>query len=55
MRPSYLLVFFIVNNDFFMVLKLYCRKTGGRREGRKRGDGHGQVERGWKGEREKGG
>jgi hypothetical protein len=35
-----------------MVLELYCRKAGRRREGRKRETGHGQVERGGKGERE---
>jgi hypothetical protein len=39
-----------------MVLELYCRKAGRKREGRKREreTGHGQVERGEKGEREGG-
>jgi hypothetical protein len=36
-----------------MVLELYCRKAGGKREGIKRESGHGHVERGGKGEREK--
>jgi hypothetical protein len=36
-----------------MVLELYCRKAGGKREGRKRETtGHGHVERRRKGERE---
>ena len=41
---------------FFMVLELYCRKAGGKREGRKRKReaGHGHVERGRKGKREGG-
>jgi hypothetical protein len=37
-----------------MVLKLYCRKAGRKREGRKREVGHGHVERGGKGKREGG-
>jgi hypothetical protein len=37
-----------------MVLELYCRKAGGRRKGRKREAGHGHMERGGKGERERG-
>jgi hypothetical protein len=35
-----------------MVLELYCRKAGRKREGRKREAGHGHVERGGKGKRE---
>ena len=35
-----------------MVLELYCRKAGRKREGRKREAGHGHVERGGR-EREK--
>jgi hypothetical protein len=35
-----------------MVLELYCRKAGKKREGRKREASHGHVERGGKGERE---
>jgi hypothetical protein len=56
MRPSYLLVFFIVNNDFFMVLKLYCRKAGGgeKVKERERETGLGHMERGGKEERERG-
>jgi hypothetical protein len=34
-----------------MVLELYCRKAGGRREGRKREAGHGHVEGGERRER----
>ena len=34
-----------------MVLELYCRKTGRKREGRKRGTGHGHVGWGEGGER----
>ena len=39
-----------------MVLELYCRKAGGKREGRKReGEAsHDHVERGWEREREGG-
>jgi hypothetical protein len=37
-----------------MVLELYCRKAGRKREGRKRETSHGRVERGVKGEREGG-
>jgi hypothetical protein len=37
-----------------MVLELYCRKAGGKREGRKREADHSQVERGEKREREGG-
>jgi hypothetical protein len=37
-----------------MVLELYCRKTGGKREGRKREASHGHVERREKGKREGG-
>jgi hypothetical protein len=36
-----------------MVLELYCRKAGRRREGRKREAGHGHVERAGKGKRER--
>jgi hypothetical protein len=37
-----------------MVLELYCRKAGRKREGqRKREAGHGHMKRGGKGEREK--
>ena len=38
-----------------MILELYCRKAGEKREGRKReGEaGHGHMERGWKRERER--
>jgi hypothetical protein len=36
----------------FLELELYCRKAG-RREDRKREAGHGHMERGGKGEREK--
>ena len=39
---------------FFMVLELYCRKAGGRREGRKREASHGHMEIGVRGEREGG-
>jgi hypothetical protein len=35
-----------------MVLELYCRKAEGKRKGRKRETGHGQEEKGGKGERE---
>jgi hypothetical protein len=37
-----------------MVLELYCRKAGRKREGRKRETSHGHVKRGGKGEREGG-
>ena len=39
-----------------MVLELYCRKAGRKREGRKRerNAGHGHMERGRKGKREEG-
>ena len=37
-----------------MVLELYCRKAGRKREGRKREAGHGHVERWGKGERKGG-
>ena len=37
----------------FMVLEFYCRKAGRKREARKRKTGHGHVERGGKGKREK--
>ena len=36
-----------------MVLELYCRRAGRKREGRKREAGHGHVERGGEEEREK--
>jgi hypothetical protein len=37
-----------------MVLEIYCRKAGGKREGKKeRETGHDHVERGGKGKREK--
>jgi hypothetical protein len=36
-----------------MVLELYCRKAGGKRKGRKRETGHGHVERGRNGKRER--
>jgi hypothetical protein len=36
-----------------MVLELYCRKAGRKREGRKREASHGHVERRGKGKREK--
>ena len=36
-----------------MVLGLYCRKAGRKREGRKRETGHGHMERGVKGKRER--
>jgi hypothetical protein len=36
-----------------MVLELYCRKAGGKRESRKREISHGQEERRGKGERKK--
>jgi hypothetical protein len=36
-----------------MVLELYCRKAGGKREGRKTETGHGHVKRGGKGKRER--
>jgi hypothetical protein len=35
-------------------LELYCRKAGGRREGRKREASHGHMEIGVRGEREGG-
>ena len=37
-----------------MVLDLYCRKAGGKREGGKRDTGHGHMEREGKGVREGG-
>ena len=37
-----------------MVLELYCRKAGRKREGRKRETGHGHMERGGTREREGG-
>jgi hypothetical protein len=37
-----------------MVLELYCRKAGRKREGRKRKTGHGHLERRGKGGRERG-
>ena len=37
-----------------MALELYCRKEGGRREGRKGEAGHGHLESGRKGEKEGG-
>ena len=36
-----------------MVLELYCRKAGEKRESRKRETGHGQEERRGKGKRER--
>ena len=36
-----------------MVLELYCRKAGRKREGRKRETGHDHVERRGKGKRER--
>jgi hypothetical protein len=36
-----------------IVLELYCRKAGRKREGRKRETGHGHMERGVKGKRER--
>ena len=41
------------SKDLSMVLELYCRKAGGKREGRKTETGHGHVERGGKGKRER--
>jgi hypothetical protein len=37
----------------YMVLELYCRKAGEKRESRKRETGHGQEERREKGKRER--
>ena len=44
----------LMNRDSLWFLEFCCRKAGRKREGRKKEDGHGNMERGGKGERKGG-